>query len=72
MANLYFQRPISGVGFYHRDDFTGSVVISTGVGEVTVSFDDLKAFVASYVRQKRHQAIDAMDDEDLLRAWAIR
>jgi hypothetical protein len=70
--------------FHYNGDFSGNVKIAVPADAfetlpracdgvmVTVAAEDLKAFVAEYVRTCRHDAIDSMNDEDLLRAWAIR
>lgn len=56
--------------FHHNGDFSGDVIIHRKEfgDEFTVPFSDLKALVATYVRNARIAALEYADDDDVLSA----
>ena len=63
----------SGVRFHHNGGYEGDVLIVAPdaddpkeIREVRVDFDDLKALIACYVRDKLQEEIDDAEDDDLV------
>ena len=61
---------INQTTFNHNGDYSGDVVISRNGDQLWVPFDDLKGFVADYVRRvqqaKAENAIGKLSDDAVL------
>lgn len=53
--------------FIHDGDFEGNVFITHGTGKVELPMEDLKEFIAEYIRDKRQQELESATTEDLLK-----
>ena len=51
--------------FIHNGDYEGEIVIVVGDQRVTVSSEDLKSFIASWIRNEEISRIENMSDNDL-------
>jgi hypothetical protein len=53
--------------FLHNGDYSGKVGISTVTNEIWVSFEDIKNFMAEYIRGQRIAALEDMSADELLK-----
>ncbi len=59
---------IGGTVFHHNGDYSGEVVITTAdASKLSVAFEDLKGFVAQYLREQAIERIEQKRDDDVLR-----
>jgi hypothetical protein len=62
----------SGVRFHHNGDYSGEVYIvapnvdDDEIGEVKVDFEDIKAFVAEYLRDQMIEKIERAKTDEIL------
>ena len=54
------------VTFIHDGDFNGDVKILFKGNELEIPMDDLKSFMAHFLRSKKHARIDGMSDKQIL------
>lgn len=59
---------INGTLFIHDGDYGEDIEICTSSAPVLVPFEDLKGFVANYVRDRKIRALEQMSDDELLGA----
>jgi hypothetical protein len=55
--------------FHHNGGYDGDVIIQVGdlvPDEIKVPFEDLRGFVANYVRDTRISELESMGDNELL------
>ena len=65
MHSVHFD---DGLRIHYNGDYSGDVILTKKESndEITTSFENLLAFVAMYVREKKISQIEQMTDEQLL------
>lgn len=58
---------------FYNGDFSGDVTIMDADQEVVVPFDDIKQFIAEYIRRKKTRDLECMpSDMVLFDSWPVK
>jgi len=57
------------LAIHHNGDYSGDIFITIDGQEIRLPFEDIKSFIADYVRDLRITSLEQADADEILEKW---